>query len=213
MGFVQIHHFQAFCCKAGEPHMKAVYWICRFPLLFWLIFYHVNIIDFTAYPNVKDFSLVWNRIKLLSHRCTITLMFSKYSFKSISLKFKENRRYLSFSQEKRHKEQDFVRMTWNVDNYRVCNVCVHVWGRDKGRRRWGWGSIFLVIYKLFFCPQGTGYICCTKFWAFFSIYIFLEFHKRWTFFFSQHLKRKKKKKQTLWIFVPHFSASHTNNNE
>lgn len=28
LGFVQTHHFEAFPCKAGEPHKTAAHWIC-----------------------------------------------------------------------------------------------------------------------------------------------------------------------------------------
>lgn len=44
----------------------------------WTVFYHVNNIDLTAHPNEEGFSLLWDGIRFLSHRHTITVRFPQH---------------------------------------------------------------------------------------------------------------------------------------
>lgn len=48
----------------------------------WTVFYHVNNIDLTAHPNEEGFSLLWDGIRFLSHRHTITVSFPQHSRQS-----------------------------------------------------------------------------------------------------------------------------------
>ena len=133
----------------------------------WPISYHVNSIDLTAHPNEEDFSLLWDGIRFLSHRHTITVPFHKYprlSHWNNKKKRKEKKIHDFCIITNRHKEKNknIIRVTWNADrSRRRCEnkSCVFVWV---------YSCIFVVIYKQFFCPQGLGHTSCGNVCASFS---------------------------------------------